>query len=67
MIETQLFLVLQGEGWMRGETSKQTSIQAGQAAHWEGGEWHESGTETGMTAIIFEGGSVDPAKRMPPV
>ena len=63
----QLFLVVQGEGWVRAESSDKTSIEAGQAAYWEKGEWHESGTETGMTVIIIEGVNFDPAKLMPPV
>ena len=50
-----LFLVVQGEGWVHGEESDRTRIRAYQAAYWEKGEWHESGTETGMTAIIIEG------------
>lgn len=61
----QLFLVVQGEGWVRGESIERISVQAGQAAYWEKGEWHESGTETGMTAIIIEGREFDPAKLMP--
>lgn len=64
---SQLFLVVRGEGWVRGESAEQSSIQAGQAAFWEKGEWHESGTETGMTAIIIEGSKFDPAEQMPPV
>jgi len=56
----QLFLVVQGEGWVRSESAEQISIQAGQAAYWEKGEWHESGSETGMTAIIIEGNRFDP-------
>jgi quercetin dioxygenase-like cupin family protein len=63
----QLFLVVQGQGWVRGESPKRTLIKAGQAAYWQKGEWHESGTETGMTVIIIEGVNFDPAKRMPPV
>ena len=50
----QLFLVVQGEGWVRGEAPDRMQIQAGQAAYWEEGEWHEAGTETGLTAIIIE-------------
>ena len=61
----QLFLVVRGEGWVRAGTSDKTSIKAGQAAFWEKGEWHESGTETGMTVIIIEGINFDPAKLMP--
>jgi len=63
----QLFLVVQGEGWVRGASADRTSIKAGQAAYWEEGEWHESSTETGMTAIIIEGMNFDPAKLMPPL
>ena len=63
----QLFLVVQGEGWVGGETSDKTSIKAGQAAYWEKEEWHKSGTETGMTVIIIEGVNFDPAKLMSPV
>ena len=61
----QLFLVVHGEGWARAENSDRTSIKAGQAAYWEKGEWHESGTETGMTVMIIEGVNFDPAKLMP--
>ena len=63
----QLFLVVQGQGWVRGEDPERISIQAGQAAYWLKAEWHESGTETGMTVIIIEGPNFDPAKLMPPV
>ncbi len=62
----QLFLVVQGEGWARGEEPDRTPIKTGQAAYWEKDEWHESGTETGMTAVIIEGMNFDPAKLMPP-
>ena len=50
----QLFLVIQGEGWVRGEADERTEIKAGQAVYWEAGEWHESGTDTGMQAIVIE-------------
>ena len=60
----QLFLVVQGEGWVRSKSSKKTSIKAGQAAYWDQEEWHESGTETGMVVIIMEGNNIDPAKHM---
>lgn len=63
----QLFLVVQGEGWVRGASPERISIKAGQAAYWGKGEWHESGTEAGLTVILIEGGDVDPAKLMPPV
>ena len=60
----QLFLVVQGEGWVRGESDKRVFIKTGEAAYWEKGEWHESGTETGMTAIIIESVKFDLSKPM---
>lgn len=56
----QLFLIVEGEGWVRGQAPERTRIQAGQAAYWDEGEWHEAGTETGMTAIIIEAVRFDP-------
>lgn len=55
----QLFLVVQGEGWVRGAEPERTTIAAGQAAYWIKDEWHESGTDTGLTAILIEGANFD--------
>ena len=63
----QLYVVVMGEGWVRGEANERTPIHANRVAFWQKGEWHESGTETGMTAIIIEGENIDPTKTMPPV
>lgn len=62
----QLFLVIRGKGWVRGETKERISISAGQAAYWEAGEWHESGTITGMMVIVIEidADEFDPAEYM---
>lgn len=56
----QLFMVIQGEGWVRGETNACVPIKPGQAAFWTKGEWHESGTAAGMSAIVVESDSLDP-------
>jgi len=64
---SQLFLVVHGKGWVRGESAEKYLIKAGQAAFWEKGEWHESGTKTGMTAIIIEGENINPTNLMPPL
>lgn len=61
----QLFLVVNGEGWVRAEGTERIPIQTGQAAFWITGENHESGTETGMTAIVIEGEGLDPESFMP--
>lgn len=63
----QLFLVVRGQGLVRGEGDEGISIRAGQAVFWEQGEWHESGTEKGLTAMIIEARKINPAELMPPV
>ena len=50
----QLFLVVEGKGWVRGEVEDRIPIERGEAAYWEAGEWHESGSVTGMSAIVIE-------------
>jgi hypothetical protein len=50
----QLFAVVEGDGWVRGEGAEWVPIRAGQAAVWEPGEHHEAGTDVGMTAIVVE-------------
>lgn len=50
----QLFAVVEGEGWVRGESGERIPIRKGQAAFWEAGEWHETTTDSGLTAIVIE-------------
>lgn len=64
-VDDQLFLVVQGEGWVRGEEAERTAITAGQAAFWTAGDWHESGSDEGMTVIIIEGEGLQPKDFMP--
>jgi mannose-6-phosphate isomerase-like protein (cupin superfamily) len=54
----QLFLVVQGEGWVRGVADEQVPIHSGEAAFWEAGEGHASGSAFGMTAIVIESASI---------
>ena len=63
-VTPQLFLLVQGDGWIRGETEEKVAFHEGQAIFWEQGEWHESGSENGMTAVIIEGIHIDPAELM---
>jgi hypothetical protein len=51
----QLFCVMSGEGWVAGSDDVRRSIQSFQAAEWQPGELHTSGTDTGMVAIVIEG------------
>jgi quercetin dioxygenase-like cupin family protein len=62
--EPQLFLVVQGVGWVRGAEDRRVKLSAGQAAWWAAGEWHESGSDEGMVAIVIEGERVDPSQSM---
>ncbi|KPB03790.1 cupin domain-containing protein [Bacillus sp. CHD6a] len=57
----QLFIVVQGEGWVTGTDREKISIKSGEGVMWEEGEWHESGSENGMLAIVIESESIDPS------
>ena len=50
----QLFSVVAGAGWVSGRDGTRQAIRAGQAALWEPGEEHESGTEASMIAVIVQ-------------
>jgi len=55
----QLFMVVEGEGWVQGREKEKINISKGEAAFWEKGEIHTAGTDTGLTAITIEG-TIDP-------
>ncbi|SDM70653.1 cupin [Sediminibacillus halophilus] len=50
----QLLLIVNGEGWVRGETGEYFNIHCGEAVFWDKDEWHETKTSTGLTAIVIE-------------
>ncbi len=61
----QLFLVIDGQGWVTGETSEKVFLNAGQAAYWNKGEMHAAGTDGHtMKALVIEGENLDPDKFM---
>lgn len=60
----QLFLVVQGSGWVTSTDRVHHLITAEQAAFWDGGEWHESGSDDGMMVIVVEAEALDPAAWM---
>jgi|SRR5581483_1866237 len=60
----QLFAVVEGNGWVCGADGERVAIKTGQAAFWEPGEEHESGSETGLRAIVIEGAPFDPSRYM---
>jgi quercetin dioxygenase-like cupin family protein len=55
----QLFVVVSGSGWVRGADGGRVEIAAGEAALWEAGEEHESGSGQGMTALVVESERLD--------
>jgi quercetin dioxygenase-like cupin family protein len=63
----QLLLVVEGAGWVRAGDEPRRPIAAGQAAYWELGEWHETTTESGLTAFILESDALDPGQRLPEI
>ena len=63
----QLYLVINGEGWVEGPERVPRAIHAGQAVFWVDGEWHASGSNTGMTAVVVEADEMNPAEFMPEV
>jgi hypothetical protein len=56
--DTQLFLVMAGEGWTAGAGGEQVPITTGWGVRWDAGEMHTSGTETGLTALAIEGAAL---------
>jgi quercetin dioxygenase-like cupin family protein len=54
--DTQLFLVLDGEGWVAGPDGERTPITGGWGVCWDAGEIHTSGTQTGFVALDITGG-----------
>ncbi|WP_394218706.1 cupin [Halobacillus trueperi] len=55
----QLLLVVEGEGMVRGEEERFTPVKGGDAVYWGKGEWHETKTEAGLTAIVIESEELD--------
>lgn len=64
--ENQLFAVVQGDGWVKSEEGGQHHVAAGLAVFWIAGEWHESGSDGGMTVVVIEGPELDPTGVMVP-
>ncbi len=61
----QLFLIVQGKGYVRSGTSERIAVTAGTAVFWTKAEWHETSTEKGLTAVVIESDQLDPAEFMP--
>ena len=51
----QLFCVVSGSGWVTGADRQRVAVGPFDAAFWDTGELHESGSDEGMTAVVLEG------------
>jgi mannose-6-phosphate isomerase-like protein (cupin superfamily) len=58
----QVFIVTDGSGMVMIEGGEKVPVEKGTAVFWDTGENHESGSHTGMTAIVAEGEEFDPEK-----
>jgi quercetin dioxygenase-like cupin family protein len=61
----QILLVVSGEGLVRGESEEYFKVEPGTAIFWKKGEWHETKTEAGLSAIVIESEELNPAAYMP--
>ena len=50
----QLFIVVEGEGWVEGENQKRVNVRSGEGVLWNKGEGHTSGSDSGLTALVLE-------------
>ncbi|MFY3790169.1 cupin [Ureibacillus sp. MALMAid1270] len=60
----QLLLIMNGEGYVRGESEEYFKVQPGDAVFWEKDEWHETKTDKGLTAIVIESEELNPERFM---
>jgi quercetin dioxygenase-like cupin family protein len=61
----QLLLIVNGEGFVRGDSDKFIKVHSGEAVFWEKNEWHETKTDTGLTAIVIESEELNTSSLIP--
>ncbi len=61
----QLLLIVNGEGFVRGESEEFVKVQSGDAVFWVKDEWHETKTDTGLTAIVIQSAEFDISSLIP--
>ncbi|WP_079508631.1 cupin [Mesobacillus jeotgali] len=60
----QLLLIVSGTGFVRGESTEYLKVEPGTAVFWTKGEWHETKTDSGLTAIVIECEDLNPSSYM---
>lgn len=56
----QLFLVVEGTGWVAAADGRRAPITAGEAVFWHAAERHAVGSQKGLAAFVLEGEGLDP-------
>ena len=56
----QILAVFEGEGLVSGGDGEFRPIRSGEAVYWSAGEEHETVSDHGLTAVIFEGEGLVP-------
>jgi quercetin dioxygenase-like cupin family protein len=56
----QLFLVVEGAGWVSGQDGVRVELMVGQGAYFARGELHAKGSDVGMTAIMIQIQDLEP-------
>lgn len=51
----QLLIVLSGSGTVCSDDRRHLPVREGEGVFWDKGEWHETRSEKGMTALVIEG------------
>jgi quercetin dioxygenase-like cupin family protein len=50
----QLFIVVNGEGWIEGDDEKRVFLKCGEGVFWNKGEGHISGSDKGLMALVIQ-------------
>jgi quercetin dioxygenase-like cupin family protein len=58
----QVFVVVQGSGWVSGGDGMRERVEAGTTVLWEKGEKHASGSDVGMIAVVIQADALEAAK-----
>lgn len=53
-VTPQLLLIISGEGFVKGKENTFNEVSTGDAVFWDKGEWHETKSADGMTALVIE-------------
>ncbi len=53
-VSAQLLIVIDGKGWVRTQESDPIFVSAGDGILWAAGERHETRTDSGLKALVFE-------------